>query len=443
MKRYSASEAVSTAARRTLTVVALFLAITVIPTPSTAAQDRSPQPQYEIQSDYYHITSGVDRDHASATARRMEAMLQLYNSHFRFPLEELSEPFRVRIFASQDRYDTYLQTVIGETRQGFVYLHYRDPRKSELVGYYTPDGGLEQSLIHQSFVQFLRGFIQHPPLWIREGFAVYYEASRYNPETNQAVYRENLAWLDTLKAILDTDAIPFDAIPFDTILSMTQEEARNNLNVFYPQAWGMVSFLLDGGNPQAGNPQARLQKASRPATSRPETTNPDISRILWDSISAMKPQASLEENVDAVYRSAFRWVDQTDLTRKFRNYIASRKTYQGWVSYGVEAFNNEEYQTAEDAFINAVNLDEDETGYVPYYYLGLIHYQHGTYSLADYYYQEALARGSDNALTLYALGANAYADNRYDDAEEYLEETVRIDPSYRDKARTILTRIRG
>ncbi len=403
----------STGSIVTIAVVLPAVLLTVLfPAQSVAAQ--SGPEQFEIRSDHYSVISEVDRDHASAVTRKLEAMLQLYNGQFRFPLEERSEPFRVRIFVSKERYDAYLAKVINETRQGYVYLHYRDPAKSELVGYYLPGGGLDQSLLHQSFVQFLRGFIHNPPLWLREGFAVYYEASEYDREIERPVYRENLAWLETLKEILSGNSSAA-VIPFEEILSMTQDEARSQLDVFYPQAWGMVSFLV---NAEYG----------------------DANRMLWDSISALQGNATLEENVQAVYEKAFRWVNREELFQEFLEYIDSRRNYQGWITDGVEAFNDNRTEAAERAFVQAIQLNEDN--YVPYYYLGLINYERSNYGLAEYYYQEAAARGADKAITLYALGLNAYGDNRFEDAQSYLEETVQVDPSYAERAEVILARIR-
>lgn len=370
---------------------------------------------FEIETDNYHVISEIDGAHAEATADQLEAMLSLYNQQFRFPVEELDAPLRVRVFATKARYDAYLRRLVNESRQGFVYLHYRDVAKSELVGYYTEDSSLEQSMIHQSFVQFLRAFIPHPPLWIREGFAVYYEASVYDPEFGTAIYHENLAWLDTLKEIVQGESTE-TVIPLDAMLSMTIEEASNNLEAFYPQAWGMVSFLLNA-----------------------EHTN--ANRILWDSLSALHPDADLSENIDAVYREAFRWVDQDQLVEDFTAYLDSRRSFRGWITYGIEQYETDEMDAAEQAFVRAIQLREDN--YVPYYYLGLINYERQNFGLADFYYQEAIAKGAEEAITLYALGVNAYADNRFEDAVTYLEQTVDTDPSYREKAEDLLIRIRG
>ncbi|MFP4153247.1 MAG: hypothetical protein ACLFR8_09895 [Alkalispirochaeta sp.] len=387
----------------------LFLTILVVA--PVAAQDGT----YTFESDYYRVISEVDDTHARRTAEHLEAMLSLYNRQFRFAPEDLTAPLRVRIFASKDRYDAYLTRLIDETRDGFVYLHYQDIEKSELVGYNSPEGDLTQSMNHQSFVQYLRAFVPNPPLWIREGFAVYYETSQYDPEFDTAIYHENLLWLDTLKEIIAGDSV-HPVIPFDEMLAMRPDDAREQLDAFYPQAWGMVSFLLNSDEPAAN-------------------------RILWDSLSALDADATLDENIEAVYNEAFRWADQDELVELFVGYLDSRRSFRGWITHGVDRYNASDLDEAEAAFTAAVELDEGN--YVPYYYLGLINYEEGNYGLADFYYQEAITKGAEAAVTLYALGVNAYADNRFDDAVAYLEEAVEADPAYEARAEEVLVRIRG
>lgn len=395
--------------KKTIRISFLFLVLVLV-VPALWAQNTV----FETQSEHYRVLSEISEEHSAAVAEQMEAMLELYNDQFRFPVDELEVPMRVRVFATKARFDSYLRRLIDESRDGYVYLHYNDLAKSELVGYYTESESLGRSMIHQSFIQFFRAFIPNPPLWIREGFAVFYEGSVYDPDFGAAIYRENLAWLDTLKDLVN--GIGGAAIPLDQMLELSLEDARARIDVFYPQAWGMVSFLLN-------------------------SEDPEINRILWDSLSALEPEATLAENTDSVYREAFRWAPEETLVEEFVGYISDRRSFRGWVEYGVEAYNADDVDESERAFVQALKLNEEN--YVPYYYLGLINYRRQNYGLADYYYQAALEYGADEPITLYALGVNAYADNRFEDAVSYLELTVDRDPAYRDKAEDLLIRIRG
>ncbi len=393
-------------------LTALVGVMVLLLVPSVTAQVQS----WEVVSDHYRVISEVSEAHAAEVADLMEAMMELYNRQFRFAVDEVEAPLRVRVFADKSRYDSYLRRLINETRPGVVYLHYGDPAKSELVGYHTTTEDLSRSYMHQSFIQFLRTFIPNPPLWIREGFAVHFEASVYDEDFGAAVFRENLAWLDTLKEIVSGEAPGINPIPLDQMLGLSVDDARHMVDVFYPQAWGMVNFLLNAD--------------------RPETN-----RILWDSISALSPTASREENDQAVFRRAFRWVNQDALQEEFLDYIGARRTFRGWVEHAVAAFESGDMDEAERGFVQAINLRTDN--HVPYYFLGLINYDRGNFGLADFYYQQALDNGAEQAVTLFALGVNAYAANRFEDALAYLESTIAADPRYRERAENLLLRIRG
>ena len=157
----------------------------------------------EYETQHYRVLSEIGEDHARETAEKLEALLELYNEYFHFDLDELPVRLRARFFSGSYRYDNYLRRVIDTSRDDFVYLHYTDLAKSELVGYEMSDEEFDIALKHQGLIQFLRAFVPNPPLWLREGFAVYFEAAEFDEALGSAVYRENLAWLETLQSIVD------------------------------------------------------------------------------------------------------------------------------------------------------------------------------------------------------------------------------------------------
>ncbi|NBB90921.1 MAG: tetratricopeptide repeat protein [Spirochaetes bacterium] len=370
--------------------------------------------QFEAQTEHYRVVSEVGRDHAEQTADRLEATLEIFNDYFHFELGELPDRMRVRIFASRDAYDSFLRNTIDETREDFIYLHYGNLARSELVGYFREDPDYDYSLNHQAFIQYLRSFIANPPLWLREGFAVYFEEIDYDPSTGQAVYRENLTWLDPLKSILDGTSDE-EAIPFDELLRIDVAEARSRLDVFYPQSWGVVSYLMNTGDR-------------------------DVNRVLWDAINALDSNAAMRENVRAVEQEAVQWIDQERLVDGYLGYLEDRRSFRGLVEDGMEFYEEGDSEAAEEAFVKALTLREDN--HVPYYYLGLINYDRGNNSLADYYYRQALEQGATQALTYYALGVNAYASERFEDATGYLERAIELDPEeYSEQARQLISRM--
>lgn len=374
------------------------------------------QTTYTVETDHYVVVSEYSEDHAEQLGVELEAFMVLFNDFFRFDATQLENRLNVRVFASENRYDRYLRRLIDDTRDDFIYLHYRDAERSELVGYLPSEDARDVSMTHQSFVQFLRAFVPNPPLWIREGFAVYFEEARYDEALERAVLIENLAWLETLKQIIAGQGVT-DLIPLDQLLVLDVETARQAIDVFYPESWGIVSFLIHDEN--RGN-----------------------NRILWDAISALEPEKDQDENAAAITERALRFVDVDQLVEDFLAYVDSRRTFRELVEDGIDAYGQARLDAAEELFVRARERRPDN--YIPYYYLGLINYDRSDYSLADHFYTEALNHGADSALTYYALGVNAFADRRYDDAVSYLETSLELDPdSYSTKVGDLLRRIEG
>ncbi len=397
--------------KKGLTLVAsLVFAFAIVAT--TAAQDVQ---TYEYDSAHYQVTSEVSKDYSQAVSERLEALLGLYNTYFHFDLASLPVKLKVQIFSGKDRYDAYLQRVISETRDNYLYLHYGDLQKSELVGYYVAGQDLSPAAIHQSFIQYLRAFIPDPPLWLREGFAVFFEATSYDANFNAASYKENLSWLDSLKQIISGQSTEMP-LTLDQLLNIDLSTAKKDIDVFYPEAWGVVSYLVN-------------------------TDNKSSNRILWDAIGALKPSATLEQN-DKAAAEAFTWTPSDKLEADFLTYVDARKSFRGLVEEGMNLYASNDMNKAEEDFIKALNLREDN--YVPYYYLGLINYGKRNYQLSDYYYKQALDKGASKALSYYALGVNAYADNRFSDATKYLNQTAQLDTGdLKQKAQDLLKRIQS
>jgi tetratricopeptide (TPR) repeat protein len=345
--------------------------------------------------------------------RNLDALFELYNSYFRFDPAKLPAKLNVRIMANKQRYDEYMHRFVSRSRDDFTYLHYSDPAKCELVGYAEDKTSFRLALNHQAFIQFLRAFIPNPPLWMREGFAVFFENTVFDEATGKIQYLENLAWLDTLKAMVSNK--DGKLLPIQDIMKIDAEGVRNNLETFYPQAWGIVSFLTN-------------------------TTDINYSRLLWDSIITLQPSATLEQNESAVYERVFKWYNDRALTGDFIKYIESRKSFRSLVQDGIDLYSHNSLEDAEKTLREAIKLDENN--FVPYYYLGLISYARKDYAAADKEYSVALEKGAQPALIYYAMGINALADNRPDDALDCLKKAGDADPAYKQKAEELSKRIR-
>lgn len=377
---------------------------------------------YVTESDHYRVYSEISTENAENVAMRLEAYAELFNNYLRFDMTKLDAKLNVRIFSAKERFDTYLTSVVETTKNNFVYLQYSSLKKSELVCFSMEDGReFETALIRHAFIQFFKSFIKNPPLWMQQGFAVYFEKSTYDEDHNFAVYKENLGWLETLKSLVgDTSSYTSGGegpalLTLSKLLEPDSTTLNEKGNIFHAQSWGFIMFLLN-------------------------SQNKNYNRLLWDAISALQETASENENEQYVYNEAFSWVNEYLLYTDFTTYLTSIKTFPDVVQEGVDLYTLGNYDDAEKAFIKAISLDGSH--FIPYYYLGLIHYTKKDYSLAEYYYQSALMLGADQALVYYALGINAFADTRYEDAESYLTQAVELDPdTYGEKTESIFERI--
>ncbi len=343
----------------------------------------------QTKSDHYIVWAEEGQERADELAKTLEGLFALFEEDMRFDPASLPGRLTVRAFRNKEGFDAYLKQIVGETKGDFVYLHYPTPERSELLIFEKESADFSASLAHQAFVQYLKAFIPNPPLWIREGFAVYYERAAWDASAGRVIFAENTAWLETLKALQNSSKL----FAVEALLSASPEKASSSLDVFYPQSWGFVSFLLDGDNPR-------------------------YTRFLWDSLSALSPAAGLEDNQCIVLELFRRWHNGKAAQEDFLAWLGNRKTFAELVEEGVRLYGEKKVEESEAVFAEA--LTKNEGNYIPYYYLGLLSYGGNKFDMAEYYYKTALQLGCDPATTNFALGLNAYAVNRFDDARTYL-----------------------
>jgi tetratricopeptide (TPR) repeat protein len=381
-----------------------------VDTTTLAAASAAPATGGQTISDHYSVIADEGKDQADALSRQLEAYFGLFDSIFHFPADQTAAKLNVREFKDKAGFDDYLKQIVGDTRDDFVYLQYSTPQRSELLLFPKPDPDFSESLAHQAFVQYIRAYIPNPPLWLREGFAVWFESARWDDKAGKLKFPENLAWLATAKSLKNKNLL----MPLDKLLTIGQDEARSELDVFYPQAWALVSFLVN-------------------------SSDKGYNRLLWDSIAAMRKDASLEENQAAVASIVKTWYGVDNADKALAAYLDGRKTFAELVEDGVKAYANQSWDDAAKAFGAAADIDKDS--YIPQYYLGLIAYAKNDFSSAELRYKAALQLGCDPAITNYALGIDAYAQNRLDDARSYLNVAKQAAPDrYGTKVDTLLAR---
>ena len=346
----------------------------------------------QVTTDRYTVYSDFSQSETLRLLVRIEELHEFYNQYFSFRATPLTSQLVVRYFSSKSGFDTYLRDAIGQTYNHFVLLDYNSQRSNELVLFSGVDD-FEQSLAHYSFIQFLEGQIQSPPLWLREGYALYFEDSRYDDTEQNIRFKENNRWLDALKEIVNDD----DLIPLAEMLRMSYEDIRAQRAQFYPQAWGFVSFLA--GYRERGN-----------------------ERLAAEVNESLAQNATEQENQQNALDAIEDRIRVQRLEEEFIEYIQQRMSYSEIVRTAIDNYQIQQTDDAEKGFYQSITANPRD--YTPYYYLGLIHYERDDFATAEYFYIEALARGVDEGAVHYALGLNALANSEYDKAERYLNQAV-------------------
>jgi len=376
----------------------------------TAAPTAPPAPQPQ-EGTHYLVTSALGNERAANLLARLEALYAIYNGVFHFDDGKLPGKLVVREFATKADFDAYLGKLTGESRNDFVYVHYLNPLKRELLVFDKPEPDYDASLAHQAFVQFIKAYIAEPPLWMLDGFAVLFEDLSFDPTTLKPQVRENLAWLPTVKAYMAKKGL----MPLDKFLGASADDARANIDVFYPESWAFVSFLV---NDREG----------------------DFTRLLWESIATLDPKANLADNQAAINKRLSDWYGLDATQAAFEAYIQSRMTYPELLSSGTDLYAKKDYDKAAAAFDEAESLDP--SGYVAPYYLGLIAYEKGDWAAADSMYRTALSRGANPATTGYAIGLNEIARGLIKEGAADLAKAAAADPDrYKAKVDDILARL--
>jgi hypothetical protein len=368
----------------------------------------------EKSTELYTVYAEGGQAMADELAAKLDALFGLYNGYFRFDPDTLKANLKVTYFETKAAFDAYLTKIAKETRNDFVFLRYASPEKNELVLFKKENQeDFDASLAHQAFIHFIGTFMQAPPIWIQEGFAIFFEQARYDAIKGAIQFQENMAWLETIKTLKAQGKL-YDV---EAMLSLSKESYKADLDNLYAQTWILVSFLVNSED-----------KA--------------YNRLLWDSIALIKRDATYEENVQAILERFRRWHTKEKATADYLAFIDEQKTFPELVNLGIVAYGEKKYAEAKE-YLGAA-IKKNDQNYAPYYYLGLIAYAENDFALADYYYKSALQLGADAATVNYALGVNAYAANRFEDAKMYLEAAKAADPErYGARVDELLAKIEG
>jgi tetratricopeptide (TPR) repeat protein len=389
---------------------------------SVSAQDRTSSGMAQVSSEHYQVLADSGSVDAALLSKELESRFALYNRIFHFNSQSVVFPLKVRAYKDKQAYDDYVSLRLNGTRAGAVYLHYNRADMRELVVHRgSPDE--ERMFPHQAFIQYLRAFIPYPPAWLREGFAIYFNTLTFDTGTNtmssadlpgralaggELAYEENLAWLELVKGLGNK------APSLEAILRADIDGTPDPTEYFPSLAWSLVSFFMNAEKDYY------------------------YTRILFESFMVLSSSSSAVANSEAVLNHILSWTGLDTLTRDYKTYIDSRKTFAELLADGQQAYKNKDSSRAEAAFLSAHR--QRTSHYAPYYYLGLLAYEAKNFEQAEQYYRSALQYGGGVGLVSYALGINAITAGRTAEAKAFLEQAA-AEPEYKERAQALIARL--
>ena len=291
----------------------LFFVVVLVTVSTMVCAHGTEHPDFfDYESNYYRVRSYIGMENAQEIGEILDTYMEFFANFFRFSPHTLEQPLRVRIFDNDKDFNEYLAEIIDEQRDDAVYLHSSSAQRSEIVGSMIHSDNLDQNFTQQVFVQFFRAFIQNPPLWLREGFAAYFEKLQF--QNGELIFHENLAWLETIRTLFPGN-LRTNSLNIPDFLSSTVEYARENIDTFYPQSWGIAHYLLN-------------------------TNNKDYSRIIWEALSSLNAEADLQTNSMLAYNKTFQWINTEEFLSDMYAYLGSLRTYAELIEAGIEHYES-------------------------------------------------------------------------------------------------------
>lgn len=236
---------------RNITALTLLVISLVVPSTLLYALADADTPQ--IVTSQFRLFTDFDDNEALELAARIAQLHSFYNQFFNFNVLT-QEKLTVRYFSTKHTFDVYLNRVVGRTYPNFVFLDYDDPQENELLIYPRKEG-FDTELARFSFLQFLENHVPTAPLWIREGYSLYFANSTPNLEQTAIIFRENTNWLAALKEIIVEGRL----IDLERFFTMDAEEVEGNIEIFYPPGLGDGELFDLLSRTGGGSPYLRIE----------------------------------------------------------------------------------------------------------------------------------------------------------------------------------------
>jgi len=406
--------------KRAVVINAISIALVLFLSSKVPAEEPSQQknnPFIKYQTEHYQIITEVSSEVTKKVGNDMEAILQEYSRILPFPEEQLpSSLFRVRIFLRKEDFQKYCRETLGWTDdpKSFVYRHYRNLEKREVVCFLLPEIPFFRRLHHEAFHQYFRHFIHYPPQWLNEGLAELFEASPMT-EQGRLQIKPHPGWLRWLKEdVLISKKHKY--IDLKSLLTMSWKEWRKNSGSTRAESWAFCYYLL------------KSEKAQ-------------LARYLDNCIEVLNPDASQEENTNNVFQGVFAQINLPQLEKNWVEFIQEMQPTQGHGHFekGEVLLGKRKYQEALTEFNKAIEMNDSYDRY--YYFRALTYYSLKRYDQAIKNFKQALNIFPEYTAALFLLAKVYQKKKDYVRAKESLLMIIQYESIYKDLAEKLLDEI--
>jgi tetratricopeptide (TPR) repeat protein len=379
-------------------------------------------PDNKTETGYYIFHTSGNSDLPSSFFTWCDKNIDFYNDFLRLPGNNSSfEKMRITIFDSETKMNNFLKD--RGLPQGKPVILFLNSLQNSSPSGAGRKGRFEIAAIEEAvagrdfrincFYQFLRSSIPSPPKWLEAGIALYLEEELKvssapdifkNTTPGKAVYFSHLSKLIKQQGEEKT---------IQQIKELLTGMTTDDINMYLIHSWVIVEFMMDMKYGTA------------------------YSRLLWDSLPLLKPEADSSENNRIIAAYFSQWLDIPLFTEKLLDFIDESEKLEDIYAKGKKLYENGAASEAESIF-NAI-LYEDPENYFSLYYKGLILHSEGKFDNALDYYTRSLSSGGDAALLCYASGLSYYAKGDTAKAAFFLEKAADISPErFKALARAVL-----
>jgi hypothetical protein len=193
--------------------------------------------QIEIGENWI-LRTNMSRNTGEKIANKFSHIFPYYEKLLPYP-SKMNRRFKITIFEDSNDFQAYQKKYsMTHSESGFYRFEL-----GELALLYQGMDITVRTLYHEAFHAYLQERIIHPPQWLNEGLAEYFEKTRTDWFSKMLVSPAKTDWASILARMNKEDKIPH----LRTIIEEDWPDRSNLTKEQYALSWSIVHFLKESG----------------------------------------------------------------------------------------------------------------------------------------------------------------------------------------------------